>query len=319
MHSVEELISLYRESLEVFFRSVEIASWDRWIEELRQCRGTLFLSGVGKSGLIAQKIAATMVSTGTMARFLAPADAQHGDLGAVRPGDYFLALSKSGETQELIDLIPHVTRRGAVPIAVVSHGQSRLAHCCAAVFVLPVGAEICPFGVAPTVSTAVQLIFGDVLAIALMKYRSFDLASFAANHPGGLLGRKISFRVADMMLKGEQLPLCHPNDRLLDVLHELSAKRCGCLLVVDNAAELQGIFTDGDLRRALQSKGASALELSIGALMTHSPKTISPDRLALEAIQEMESDPARPVAVLPVLQERRLVGLVRMHDIVQKF
>jgi arabinose-5-phosphate isomerase len=184
--------------------------------------------------------------------------------------------------------------------------------------VLPVEREICPYDLAPTTSTAAQLIFGDCLAVALMQAKQFTLADFAANHPGGLLGRKITFKVADLMLKESSIPLCRPTDQLMDVLHELSIKRCGCLLVADEKGHLKGIFTDGDLRRAIQTKGPDALRMALESLMTLSPKSISPDQLAIAAVKQMEEDPSHPITVLPVLEEGRVVGLLRMHDILQK-
>jgi arabinose-5-phosphate isomerase len=182
---------------------------------------------------------------------------------------------------------------------------------------LPVEKELCPYNLVPTTSCAAQLLFGDALAIGLMQSKEFTVGDFAANHPAGLLGRKITARVADLMLKGAEVPLCSPNAKLIDVLHELSSKRCGCLLIADEKGALKGIFTDGDLRRAIQMKGPDALQMAISTLMTGSPKTISPERLALDAVRSMEEDPSRPVTVLPVVREGKMVGLVRMHDILQ--
>jgi len=202
-------------------------------------------------------------------------------------------------------------------VALVSAANSRLERLCSQVVHLPVLRELCPYDLAPTTSTAVQLLFGDALAIALMKARGFSVSDFAANHPAGLLGRKITLKVADLMLKGNDLPLCKPTDRLVQVLHELSAKRCGCLLVIDEQTRLQGIFTDGDLRRSIERNGASALEMSMANLMTGSPKAIGPAKLALDAVQAMEEDPTRPVTALPVLEGSQVMGLIRMHDIIQ--
>lgn len=317
MRPIQELFDQQKRSLEYFFQSVNMSEMEEIRSVLKGCSGSVIFSGVGKSGLIAQKIAATFVSTGTAARFLSPADALHGDIGHVGGSDVFVALSKSGETEELIGLIPHIEKRGAQTIAVVSQSGSRLERICRIAVHLPVLRELCPFDLAPTTSTEVQLIFGDILAVAMMHERKFTIADFAANHPAGLLGRKITMRVADLMLKGEQLPLCAPSDKLIDVLHELSAKRCGCLLVVDERKKLRGIFTDGDLRRSIQARGSQALHVSLGELMTLSPRSVSQGKLALEAMQLMESDPTRLVTVLPVVEEDQLVGIIRMHDILQ--
>ncbi|MDE3046413.1 MAG: KpsF/GutQ family sugar-phosphate isomerase [Verrucomicrobiota bacterium] len=315
--ALRELFRQQQLYLNHFFTVFPLQEAERAFEAVKHCAGSIILSGVGKSGLIAQKISATLVSTGTRASFLSPGNALHGDVGAVTSSDVVLAISKSGETQELLDLIPVVQRKGAQTIAFVSSIGSRLEKLCDLTVHLPVLRELCPYDLAPTTSTAVQLLFGDVLAIALMQVRGFSVSDFAANHPAGLLGRKITLKVSDLMLKGKALPLCRPSDRLIDVLHELTAKKCGCLLVIDEEAQLQGIFTDGDLRRSIEKKGPQALEMAVSALMTGVPKSIEPSKLALEAVRTMEEDPARLITVLPVLEGRQVIGLIRMHDIIQ--
>ncbi len=315
MQTIQTLFERQRESLNHFFQSVDLAELERLVETVRECTGSVILSGVGKSGLIAQKIAATLISTGTAAHYLSPAHALHGDLGLVGPNDVFLAFSKSGESQELLDLLPYVQKKGAKTIAVVSKKGSRLERTCDQAIHLPVQRELCPYDLAPTTSAVIQLLFGDLLAISLMEAKRFSVDDFAANHPAGLLGRKITLRVADRMLKGEEIPFCQRTDRLIDVLHELSGKRCGCLLVVDGDKKLLGIFTDGDLRRAVQENGPKALDLPLELLMSQNPKSIKPNCLAHEAIRVMEE--GHPVTVLPVLEAGIVVGLLRMHDILQ--
>jgi len=226
-----------------------------------------------------------------------------------------LAFSKSGESQELLDLIPYV--KGAKTVALVSKSGSRLAQKCQAVVHLPVLRELCPFDLAPTVSTTVQLLFGDALAMQLMQHRGFSVGDFAANHPAGLLGKKITLRAQDLMKKGAEMPLCRSTDKLLDVLPELSSKRLGCLLVVDEQAKLQGIFTDGDLRRAIQTRGTGVFEAKIADVMTKTARTIAPELLALDALRLMEQNPAQRIAVLPVVEQSRVVGLLHLHDILQ--
>lgn len=307
-----------RKRLNQFFDSLDLAQTEKVLEKLLTCRGIVILSGVGKSGHIAEKIAATFSSTGTRSIFLDPAKALHGDIGFVEKEDLFISLSKSGGSQELIDLLPHIQKRGAFSIAIVSDPHSKLFKRSDLAVILPIDKEVCPHNLAPTTSTAAQLIFGDCLAAALMSAKRFSVSDFAANHPGGSIGRKISYQVADLMLKGDAIPSSHPEKTLLEVLHELSAKRCGCLLIVDHEKRLQGIFTDGDLRRALQAHGPDALSMTLSKLMTPFPKCITPDRLALEAVQKMEEDPARPITVLPVTEAGKIVGLIRMHDILQK-
>lgn len=307
-----------RRYLNHFFDQIDPLQADLILKKLLSCKGVVILSGVGKSGHIAEKIANTFLSTGTRSFFLSPSNALHGDIGFVSKDDVFICFSKSGGSQELIDLLPHIKRKGASTIAVVSAHDSPLAKGSDLSIVLPIKREICPYDLAPTTSTAVQLIFGDCLAVALMQVKNFSMNDFAANHPGGMLGRKITLKVADLMLKKGDLPISKPDDLLMDVLHELSTKRCGCLLVVDEDFTLKGIFTDGDLRRAIQEKGPEALRMTLSQLMTQSPKSISAEHLGIEAVQKMEEDPSKLITVLPVLERGRVIGLIRMHDILQK-
>jgi arabinose-5-phosphate isomerase len=314
---IHELLKEQQQYLASYFERLDCQKAQKILEILHSCTGTIVLSGVGKSGHIAQKIAATFLSTGTKAFFLDPTHAVHGDLGYVSESDVFLALSKSGESQELLDLVPFVRKRKAICIALVSGERSRLAKACDHHIVLPVERELCPYDIAPTTSTAVQLLFGDCMAIALMRIKKMSLSALALNHPGGFIGRRISLKVSDLMLSGEALPLCSPKDLLIHVLPELSAKRCGCLLIVDEMRRLMGIFTDGDLRRSLEQMGSAALESTLSKLMTPNPRSTSSDRLAWEAMRHMEQDPHCPITVLPVLESGRIVGLLRMHDILQ--
>lgn len=317
MDLLRELFDQQKSTLEHFFHSMNLSEMERIFQALQRCTGTIFVTGVGKSGLVAQKIEATLVSTGTKASFLCPSNALHGDIGALAPGDLLLLFSKSGETQELLDLLPYVEKKRVQTAAIVSTRGSILEKRCGISVHLPLLRELCPYDLAPTSSTAIQLIFGDVLAIALMRQKQFSVEDFAANHPAGILGKMIGYQVSDLMLKGDQIPFCSPSDKLIDMLHELSLKRCGCLVVVDEAKTLQGIFTDGDLRRCIRAQGAPALEYALGDLMTKHPKTIGPDRLAVDAVRAMEGDPNRLITVLPVLDREKVIGLIRMHDILQ--
>ena len=314
---IKTLFDKQRDYLNHFFDSVCLQEVEIVFQQIFQCKGAVILSGVGKSGHIAQKIAATLVSTGTKSFFLSPSHALHGDIGTLSSEDIFLGFSKSGESQELLDLLPYVQKRGLTTIAIVSQSASRLSNRCTLTVHLPVKKELCPYNLAPTTSAAVQLIFGDCLAIGLMEAKQFTIGDFASNHPAGLLGRKITLKVTELMLKQEDIPHCHRKDKLIDLLHKLSAKRCGCLLVVDCAFHLEGIFTDGDLRRAIEIKGPDVLQKPIEELMTVSPQTISADLLALAAMRKMEENAHRLITVLPVMDKGRLVGLIRMHDIIQ--
>ena len=314
---MRDLFDSQKESMNHFFDTVDLNQVESVAELLVHCKGTVILSGVGKSGLIAQKIAATFVSTGTKSLFLCPVNALHGDIGIVSPGDVFIAFSKGGGSEELIQLIPHIERKGVKTVAVVSSKGSKLEKKCSHVVHLPLLKEICPHDLAPTTSTAIQLLFGDLLAVALMRKKAFSVSDFASNHPGGLLGRRITLKVSDVMFKAGHLPLCKPTDKLIDMLHVFSSKKCGCLVVVNDEQELLGIFTDGDLRRCIQQKGPSALDGTLESLMTRSPKTVNQNQMALDAVRLMEEDPGRLITVLPVLDGHKLVGLIRMHDIVQ--
>jgi len=311
------LFENFRHHLNYFFDHIPNDKMKQVFDAALSCRGTIFLTGVGKSGFIAQKIAATLVSTGTRALFLSPSDALHGDIGIVSSNDLFLILSKSGESEELLALLPFIRKKGAALIGVVANPSSRLAKLSDLFVHLPLQKEICPYDLAPTVSTAAQLIFGDCLAIALMQKKSFTIADFASNHPGGFLGKKITLKVSDLMLKGDAVPLCKSEDRLIDILPELTGKRCGCILVTDKEKALQGIFTDGDLRRAILGKGNEALQTPMGDLMTHSPKTAEAKEFAVDALRKMEEDESRPITVLPILEKGIVFGLLRMHDIIQ--
>ncbi|MDP1608725.1 MAG: KpsF/GutQ family sugar-phosphate isomerase [Chlamydiales bacterium] len=311
------LFGSQRQYINAFFDELDLEETDKILQSLLACKGALVFTGVGKSGHIAQKIAATLVSTGTKAYFLSPAGALHGDIGCLSCQDVLIALSKSGSSKELLDLLPYVRKKGTKTIAVVSRAHSELAGLCDESIILPVVQELCPYNLVPTTSAAVQLIFGDCLAIALMKAKEFGLDELALNHPAGLLGRKITLKVADVMLTGERIPLCFTDDLLIDMLHELSSKRCGCLIVVDRKREIQGIFTDGDLRRALEQKKQQVLELQIGQLMTPRPKTIAPNVFIGEAMKRMEADVNCLITVLPVVEGSQVVGLLRMHDILQ--
>ncbi len=312
-----QLFNDQRHYINAFFDALDLEQTDRILQQCLACNGSLVLTGVGKSGRIAEKIAATLISTGTSARFLSPGDALHGDIGCLSNQDIFFLFSKSGESKELLELLPYAQKKGARTIAVVSREHSQLAKCSDFSIILPVVQELCPYNLVPTTSAAVQLIFGDCLAVALMKAKQFSLDELALNHPAGLLGKKITLKASDIMLTGPDIPLCRPSACLIDVLHELSAKRCGCLLVVDEQFQLQGIFTDGDLRRSLERMGQSALVQPVAYFMTPRPKTIAPEALAWDAMKLMEEDPSCLITALPVVDQGRAVGLLRMHDILQ--
>lgn len=310
------LFAEQREQLNHFFNSVDPAQAEAFFEACLKCKGMILITGVGKSGIIGEKIAMTLVSTGTRALFLPPVNLLHGDLGIMTSDDLFILMSKSGETEELIELIPFIRKKGGSILAITSNPYSRLSREADVAVCLPVQKELCPFDLAPTISTAVQLLFGDALAVALMKAKSFSINDYAGNHPAGTIGKKMTLTVNDLMRGGECVPLCSPKDLLKDVLVELSNKKCGCLLVADENKNLLGIFTDGDLRRGLQQHGPGLLEHSMERLMQSCKVNLSKDILAWEAVKILQQDPSRWVMVAPVLEDEKIVGILRMHDVV---
>lgn len=315
---LQELFDNTHRHINYFFDHIDMQAMEEVFDILRSRPGMIILTGVGKSGLVAKKIAATMTSTNTRAIYLSPVNALHGDLGIVTDRDVFVFLSKSGESEELLTLIPSLRNKGVKLIAVVSNPESRLAKACDKVVVLPVERELCPFNMAPTISTTVQMIFGDVMTIGLMRLKNFSLEEYALNHPAGRIGKRITVKVRDLMITGDNIPHCKPNDKLGDVLVELSNKRCGCVLILDEARHLLGIFTDGDLRRTLQNVGSDSLNEPVENVMTKNPRHISPDVLASDAIKIMENSLTNEVTVLPVLnEETQVIGLIKLHDIIQ--
>ena len=314
----QELLDKQRAYTQHYFDSLDLESTRKIVDLIMGCKGMVFLTGVGKSGLVANKIAFTMVSTGTRAMFISPTDAVHGDIGLVTPDDIFIMLSKSGETDELINLVPAIRNKGATLVGLICNPSSRLSAACHHVMVLPFQAELCPYDLSPTMSTSFQLLFGDLVAVALMRYKSFSLDEFALNHPSGRIGKRITMKVKDLMLTGERIPSCLPDDKLQDALIELSNKRCGCILIIDEENHLLGLFTDGDLRRTLQRLGGQVLNTPMHELMTKNPKFINADVLAWDAMKFMEADYQRRIMMLPVIDNHNKVqGLLHLHDIIQ--
>lgn len=314
---VEELFLEMQAHLGYFFEQLDLAELRRIVDVLLRCSGTIILTGVGKSGIIAKKVAMTLNSCGCKALYMSPMNALHGDLGLVSANDTALIFSKSGESDELLNLCPALRNKGVSLIAVVSNRDSRLSKASDYSIVLPVAKELCPFDLAPTTSTVVQLLFGDLVSIALMRSKNTTLETFIGNHPAGRIGKRMTFRVKDLMIWGDALPLSGPKTKLVDILVELSNKKCGCILIVDENEKLLGIFTDGDLRRALQKYSADALDRQVEEVMTKAPRTVEPDMLAYEAMKCMEQNQKGAITVLPVVEDGVVAGLIRLHDIVQ--
>ncbi|MGH7377553.1 MAG: KpsF/GutQ family sugar-phosphate isomerase, partial [Candidatus Methylomirabilales bacterium] len=281
---------------------------------LHACRGRVVLTGMGKSGYIAQKIAATFSSTGTPALFLHPAEGVHGDLGMIVRGDVVVAISKSGETEELVSILPHIRRFGVPLVSLVGNPQSTLARESDVALDVSVKEEACPLNPAPTASTTAALAMGDALAVALLEQRGFREEDFALLHPGGSLGRRLLLRVRDLMHTGKALPLVREEATMREAILEISGKRLGMTAVVDAAGLLTGIVTDGDLRRALQ-KLPDLLTRRVADCMTHNPKTISRDELAARAVQVMEHYSI--TSLLVVGEEGRPEGVLHLHDLLK--
>ena len=283
------------------------------VDLLARATGRVVVSGMGKSGLVARKIAATLASTGTPALFVHPAEASHGDLGMVVPGDAVIALSNSGETAELADLVAHSRRFGLPLVAITARAGSTLAAAADVALTLPAAAEACPMGLAPTTSTTMQMALGDAIAVALLTRRGFTAADFHQIHPGGRLGTRLR-RVRDLMHPGDAMPLAPPElpmDRALLVITE---KRFGCLGVVNASGRLVGIVTDGDLRRAM---GPDLLSRQVASVMTPEPRTIAPDALAGEALHTMNAN-ERPITALFVVDATsRPLGILHIHDLLR--
>lgn len=315
---LRELFEQQQKHINDFFNQIDIQHAERFLEILMSCRGVLIFTGVGKSAMVANKISVTLTSTGSRSLFLSIVDALHGDIGIITDQDVVVMISKSGESDELLQLVPFIRNKGARVLSIVQQKNSRLEKICNDTIVLPLAKEVCPFDTVPTTSAVTQLIFGDILAIALMKKKNFSMEQYALNHPSGRIGRRLTFKVKDLMLTGDQIPTCDSNDKLGDTLVELSNKKCGCILILDKERKLQGIFTDGDLRRSLQKHGSQALDHSMSLLMNSSPRFITEETMAIDAMQQMEQDPQRPITVLPVIsKDQQILGIIKMHDIVQ--
>jgi len=289
-------------------------SFERAVELLRGCGGRVIVTGMGKSGLIGRKIAATLASTGTPAHFLHPAEGVHGDLGMVARGDVVLALSNSGETDELLAIVPPLKRLGVPILLLTGNPSASLARQCEVVIDVSVPEEACPMNLAPTSSTTAALALGDALALALLELRGFRPEDYAALHPRGALGWRALFRVADLMLTGDAVPVVPEKTPLREVIVEMTQKRKGMTTVIDAAGRLAGVITDGDLRR-LHLTGRSVDDLSAGQMASGEPKTIRAEELASKALEVMETWQITSLVIVD--EARRPVGLIHLHDILR--
>jgi arabinose-5-phosphate isomerase len=316
--AAHDVISKAREVLEIESRAIADLvgtldeTFSRAVEVILKRRGRVVVSGIGKSGHIARKIASTLASTGTPAFFVHPAEASHGDLGMVTRDDVFIALSNSGESVELLAIVPVLKRQGATLIAMTGNAKSSLASEADVHLYAGAAKEACPLNLAPTASTTAALALGDALAIALMEAKGFTVDEFALSHPGGALGRKLLTHVRDVMRTGPNAPHISHAATVMDAMLEMSRGRMGMTAVLDDEARVVGIYTDGDLRRSLE-KGTDLRTTPITSAMSRGPRTIGPEKLAAEAVEIMERNKVNQLLVVD--DTGKLVGALNMHDL----
>jgi arabinose-5-phosphate isomerase len=283
-------------------------------EYLLACKGRIVVIGMGKSGHIASKLAATLASTGTPAFFVHPGEASHGDIGMITSKDVVLILSNSGETDEILTIAPVIKRLGIPLITLTGNPLSSLARLATINIDVSVKKEACPLGLAPTSSTTASLAMGDALAIALLQARGFTADDFARSHPGGILGRRLLLHIEDVMRKGEQIPQVKDSQSISEALLEMTAKNLGMTTIINDEKKLVGIYTDGDLRRTLD-KGIDIHQTRISTVMTTNPKTLTPYLLAIEGIKMMEDYQITGIVVTD--EENKIIGIVHMHDLLK--
>ncbi len=318
---VSRVFEVLRIEADALMRSTERqdpAQLQSALDLLVNCSGKVVVVGVGKSGFVARKIASTLTSTGTAAIYLHPGDALHGELGLIAPADVVIALSNSGETDELIAILPHLKHRRVPIIAIVGGLNSTVARNADVVLNASVDQEACPLNLAPTTSTVVALAIGDALATTVMEMKGITSHDFAVNHPAGRIGKRLTLKVSDLMHSGPDHPVVSPEASWTMIAATISRGGLGAVNVVDDSGVLTGIITDGDLRRSFEKVKATDLEkLTAAQIMTNNPVVVSPNLLAYEALQLMENRPSQ-IAVLPVVDDERMcLGLIRIHDIVR--
>ena len=291
-------------------------SFIKAVDIVFEAKGRVVVTGMGKSGLIGKKIAATLASTGTPAFFLHPAEASHGDLGMVTSRDVIIAISNSGETDEITDLIPFLKRFGVAVISMTGNPESSLSKASDVSLDISVKEEACPLGITPTASTTAALAMGDAIAVALLVRRGFRQEDFASFHPSGSLGKKLFIRVRDLMHKGNDLPLIMLSTPVMDAVMVISSKRLGIAIVADSDGKLLGVVTDGDVRRGIQKWGKDFFDMKAEEVMTVSPKSISPEELAAKALSVMQS---YSITSLVVPDEHgKIIGIIHLHDILRE-
>ncbi|MBI3586733.1 MAG: KpsF/GutQ family sugar-phosphate isomerase [Ignavibacteriales bacterium] len=309
----KEVVRIEAEAVAALVSKIN-GAFEAAVDLIFTCKGRVIVTGMGKSGLVARKIVATMNSTGTPAFFLHPSDAVHGDLGMVREEDVVVCISKSGDTEEIRELMPMFRRIGVKVIAMIGNTNSHLGKISDIVLDISVKEEACPHDLAPTASTTATLVMGDALAIALLNKRNFTKEDFAMFHPGGNLGKRLFLKVEEMMIAGTNVPIVKENVSLSDAIVEITSKRLGATCVVDGSGTLQGIITDGDLRRLLH-RTRDVTNVTAAQTMSKNPKTIRKELLAASALEEMEAFNITQLVVVD--GEHRPIGILHLHDLVK--
>ena len=292
------------------------SNFEEAVNTIFKSKGRVVVTGMGKSGLVGKKIAATLASTGTPAFFLHPAEAIHGDIGMVTAEDVIIAISNSGETEELVGIIPFLKRFNVSLISMTGNPNSTLSKAADITLDVSVKEEACPLGIVPTASTTATLAMGDAIAVALLMKRGYKEEDFAFFHPGGSLGKKLFIKVKDLMHTGDALPLVSPDKSMTKAVMEISSKRLGVAIVVDSDKKILGVITDGDLRRGIEKWGKAVFDMKAGEVMTKNPKTISEDELAAKALSIMESKSITSLAVPD--SDGKAKGIIHLHDILRK-
>ncbi len=316
LSEIKRVMSVQMDSVN-FAKTAVGASYENAVRSLFRCRGKVVVTGIGKSGLIAQKFASTLASTGTPAIYLHPVEGMHGNLGIVSKNDIVFCIGKSGESEEILNILPAVRKIGASIISLTANKDSSLARESSLVLHMPVKREACPLNLAPTTSSTVALVICDAIAIVLMKMRGFGPESFALFHPGGLLGKRLLLKVSDVMRSGKLNPVVHINESMEHLLVEITQKWTGAASIVDSKRRLLGIVTDYDIRKAFAEEKIIS-NLKIKDVMNSRPMTIYSDEMAIKALQIMESR-KKPLTILPVIdRHKRSVGMIHLHDLISK-
>lgn len=310
LETARKLLRVEAAAIENLARKLN-ATFESALDLLAACQGRVVTTGMGKSGIVCRKIAATFSSTGTPALYLHPAEAIHGDLGMLAGGDAVVMLSNSGETEELTRLLSNIKRLAIPVVALVGRLDSTIGRSADVVLDVGVDAEACPFNLAPTASTTAALALGDALAIALSLRKGFELDEFARLHPGGKLGKRLA-RVGELMHRDEKIPAVSPETGMPEVIYEMSKKGLGIAAVVDASNRLLGVISDGDLRRLLQARREEVLHLTAGECMTRDPISVSPEEFAVAALKALED---RKITCLMVTEQGRLQGVLHLHDL----